>query len=254
VKQTLTSPARTAPASFLRHATDVASFYGFRPARDIERMTQNRLVKRVGAHTFETVAQVSATRVSMHPGDPVLAYYASPYPTNLPTACLPRESGEFGLQVIGSQESVGEVVMLKTLSAIITEWGAAIVRVRVNAVGDKESQQRFVRELSVYTRKHMHSFDEAVQGAIAANPLSVYANPNDTVKKILSEGPRAGGRRRTNRVGDTGGGRPRRPPHDGSAARTDFLASRRNHSSAPGCGPGSPVRQSVGQTAGLRLQ
>lgn len=190
MKQTQTSSARTAPASFLRHATDVASFYGFRPARDIERMTQNRLVKRVGAHTFETVAQVSATRVSMHPGDPVLAYYASPYPTNLPTACLPRESGEFGLQVIGSQESVGEVVMLKTLSAIITEWGAAIARVRVNATGDRDSQQRFLRELSIYTRKHAPSFEEGVREAIAQNPLAAYVCPSELAKKILSEGPR----------------------------------------------------------------
>jgi len=191
VKQITTPPARTAPASFLRHATDVASFYGFRPAREIERMAANRLVKRVGAHTFETVAQVSTMRVAMHPGEPALAYYASPNPTHIPDNCMARESGEFGLQVIGSPESVGEVVILKTLSAIITEWGAAIVRVRVNAVGDKESQQRFVRELSIYTRKHMQSFDEAVQGAIAANPLSAYTNPSDTVKQILSEGPRS---------------------------------------------------------------
>ncbi len=154
-------------------------------------MTQNRLVKRVGAHTFETVAQVSATRVSMHPGEPVLAYYASPYPTNLPTVCLPRESGEFGLQVIGSQESVGEVVMLKALSAIITEWGAAIARVRVNATGDRDSQQRFLRELLIYTRKHAQSFDESAREAIAQNPLAVYAHPSEPVKKILSEGPRS---------------------------------------------------------------
>ena len=70
MKQLNAPPARTAPASFLRHATDVASFYGFRPAREIERMAQNRLVKRVGAHTFETVSHVSATRVAMSPGEP----------------------------------------------------------------------------------------------------------------------------------------------------------------------------------------
>jgi histidyl-tRNA synthetase len=168
----------------------VASFYGFRPARDIERMAQNRLVKRMGAHTFETAAQVSVTRVAMRPGEPVLAYYASPYPTNLPRGCAPRESGEFGLQVIGSQESVGEVVMLKTLSAIITEWGASIERVRVNATGDRDSQQRFLRELSVYTRKHLQHFDEELREAIAQNPLSAYACPSEQAKKLLSEGPR----------------------------------------------------------------
>jgi histidyl-tRNA synthetase len=191
VKQQNNPSARTAPASFLRHATDVASFYGFRPAREIERMAANRLVKRVGAHTFETVSHVSATRVAMRPGEPALAYYASPYPTHIPKNFLPRESGEFGLQVIGSGESLGEVVLLKTLSAIITEWGAAIERVRINATGDKDSQQRFLRELSVYTRKHMQSFDEPARADIAANPLSAYICPNDNVKQLLSEGPRS---------------------------------------------------------------
>ena len=185
------SPARTAPASFLRHATDVASFYGFRPAREIEGMARDRLVKRVGAHTFETVSHVSATRVAMRPGEPALAYYASPSPTHLPKNFAPRESGEFGLQVIGSGESVGEVVLLKTLSAIITEWGANILRVRVNATGDKDSQQRFLRELSGYTRKHMQSFDEAARGEIAQNPLSAYIAPSDSVKELLTDGPRS---------------------------------------------------------------
>lgn len=191
MKQPITPSARTAPASFLRHATDVASFYGFRPAREIERMAANRLVKRVGAHTFETVSHVSATRVAMRPGEPALAYYASPYPTHIPKNFAPRESGEFGLQVIGSGESVGEVVLLKTLSAIITEWGACISRVRVNASGDKDSQQRFLRELSVYTRKHAESFDEATREAIAQNPLSAYVGPSSTAQQILKEGPRS---------------------------------------------------------------
>jgi histidyl-tRNA synthetase len=154
-------------------------------------MAANRLVKRVGAHTFETVSHVSATRVAMRPGEPALAYYASPYPTHIPKNFTARESGEFGLQVIGSPESVGEVVLLKTLSAIITEWGAAISRVRINASGDKDSQQRFLRELSVYTRKHMQEFSEAEQGNIAANPLSAYIAPCETTQQLLKEGPRS---------------------------------------------------------------
>ena len=191
MKNTTTPPARTAPASFLRHATDVAAFYGFRPARDIEAMARNRLVKRVGAHTFETVAHVSATRVAMSPSDPALAYYASPSPTHLPPSFVPRESGEFGLQVIGSQESVGEVIILKTLASILTEWGSSIARVRVNATGDKDSQQRFLRELLTYTRKHMQSFDEHTREAVALNPLSAYIAPSDSTREILKDGPRA---------------------------------------------------------------
>ncbi len=183
--------SRTSPASFLKHASDVANFYGFRPAREIEKAAANRLEKRRGANSFDTVAHVNAMYLALRPGEPSLSYYASPTPTFLPKAMAPRESGEFGLQVIGSNDSVGEVVLLKTLSAILTEWGSIIQRVRVNATGDKDSQQRFMRELSTYIKKQLGHFQECCKESGALNPLTPYSCDNLECRAVLSSGPRS---------------------------------------------------------------
>ena len=183
--------SRTSPASFLKHASDVADFYGFRPAREVEKAAANRLEKRKGANSFDAVAHVNATYLLLRPGEPSLSYYASPSPTFLPASLAARETGEFGLQVIGSGDSVGEVVLLKTLSAILTEWGATIQRVRVNATGDKDSQQRFMRELSTYVKKQLGNFHECCKEGGALNPLAPYACTNLECRAILSSGPRS---------------------------------------------------------------
>jgi len=183
--------SRTSPASFLKHASDVASFYGFRPAHEVERAARNRLEKRKGANSFDSVAFVNAVHLQLKPGEPSLAYYASPAPTFLPKSLSPRESGEFGLQVIGSFDSVGEVVLLKTLSAILTEWGATISRVRVNATGDKDSQQRFGRELSTFTRKQQNNFRECCKETLLHNPYAPYACQNPECRALLTNGPRS---------------------------------------------------------------
>lgn len=183
--------SRTSPASFLKHASDVASFYGFRPAKEVEKAARNRLEKSRGANSFDTVAYFNAMHLALKPGEPSLSYYASPAPTFTPKALNPKEAGEFGLQVVGSSDSVGEVVLLKTLSAILTEWGATISRVRVNATGDKDSQQRFMRELSTFTRKQANHFSDCCKEAALQNPYSPYQCQNIECRAVLTSGPRS---------------------------------------------------------------
>jgi histidyl-tRNA synthetase len=184
------SAARNSPASFLKHASDVASFYGFRPARELERIAADRLEKRRGAHSFEVVARASVMCSVLRPGEPSLAFYANATPLFLPRHFVPQEMGEFTLMVAGSAESVSEVVLLKTLAAIIVEWGMPVTRVRVNALGDKDSQQRFGRELSLYVRKQVAGLSEKCREHAPGNPLSLYGCEHVQCREILRDGPR----------------------------------------------------------------
>src|SRR5665213_2073044 len=132
--------ARTAPQKFLKHATDVALFYGFRPAHEIERLAMSAKGEHASGHSkphgvysFSTSAAAAAAFAASRPNEPALIFYATPNPAYLSPQIAPglsgRELGEFGLQVLGSSESVGEVVLLKTVSAIVAEWGAPLTRV-----------------------------------------------------------------------------------------------------------------------------
>lgn len=170
----MSAPQRTSPASFLKLSADVASFYGFKPIK---------------AQNFSAAA--SALSASAERGEPALAFWASASPGYLPALfSQSRELGEFGLQVVGSQESVSEVVLLKTLTAIITEWGGTIARVRVNALGDKDSKMRYARELSVYLRKHAPEMDEACRGLLSGDPVAALVCQTAVSREVLEGGPR----------------------------------------------------------------
>jgi histidyl-tRNA synthetase len=99
--------------------------------------------------------------------------------------------GEFGMHVVGAQESLGEILLLKTVFSILTEWGSGVSRVRVNALGDRDSKLRFERELSVYLRKHLQTLDPGCRKAMSEKPLDTYVCTNETCRNLLADGPRA---------------------------------------------------------------
>ena len=86
---------------------------------------------------------------------------------------------------------MGEIVLIKTLAAIAQEWGTPLVRVRVNALGDKDSKLRFARELSGYLRKHAERLDEDCRQAYSENPLTPYFCGAPGCRTVLEDGPRA---------------------------------------------------------------
>jgi histidyl-tRNA synthetase len=187
------------PTSFIKHAADVASFYGFRPMREIERECLNtedtkpraRRLNGSNLHTFASASQLCAMRAAMRPSDPVLAYYATPVPGYAPGNISSRESGEFGLAVVGTPESVGEIVLLKTLTTIAHEWGSPLAKVRLNALGDKDSQLRFTRELLIHIRKRFDLLSDEERKTVVQNPLSVYRLPVEKTVEILTDSPRS---------------------------------------------------------------
>ncbi len=189
----MTSPSRTAPSSFLKHAADVASFYGFRPAGEL--MPKARLVmpnlERVRSHTFTSVSTVC---VACATTEPALAFWASPSPAHLPPGKggdIKNELGEFGLHIAGTPESLGEIMLLKTLSTIITEWGATLRAVRLNALGDRDSKARYARELSYYFRKHQDELCPECRARITTEPTAPFSCLHEQCRAVASTAPRA---------------------------------------------------------------
>ncbi|MBC7836283.1 hypothetical protein H7X87_00690 [Acetobacteraceae bacterium] len=190
------STNRISPVSFLKLSADVASFYGFRPAREVERaaakyIKDERARIARGPHTFATTAAMSAAWAVARPQEPVLAFYATPSPSHLPYGFPARETGEFGLQIVGTSESVGEIMLFKTLAAILSEWGAPLARVRVNAIGDRDSRERFLRELTLHVRKHSSRFEPAERDLLAQNSLLLYHFDLDLAREVRAEAPRS---------------------------------------------------------------
>lgn len=179
------------PATFLKHSSDVATFYGFRPVREIEREVPKAAgLARRAPYTFESATAVCAARAAARPGEPVLGFYATPSPEHAPLSLPQRETAEFGLQVMGTGESVGEILLLKTLAMIAQEWGTKPRAVRLNALGDRDSQQRFVRELGTHVRRHADRLTPTCREQALKNPLAIYNCSEEGCRALVAEAPR----------------------------------------------------------------
>jgi histidyl-tRNA synthetase len=102
-----------------------------------------------------------------------------------------RDMGEFGLHIVGVPDSLAEIVMLKTMSTIMSEWGAPLARVRLNALGDKDSKARFEREVSGYLRKHAVHLHEGCRDGLGKDLMAPYACESALCRSVVESGPRA---------------------------------------------------------------
>ena len=87
------SPNRPSPQKFIKHAADVASSYGFRPAREVERVARavkGHGIERARMHNFVTVSTVCTACTTLLTPEPALAWWASPWPTHLPPGAAAR--------------------------------------------------------------------------------------------------------------------------------------------------------------------
>lgn len=69
---------------------------------------------------------------------------------------MPR-TGEVSLvlQVFGVNKSIAEAILIQTIRSLLTDIGFPHHLVRINSIGDRESQNRYTRELTTYLRKRI---------------------------------------------------------------------------------------------------
>lgn len=189
-------PSRLAPASFLKHAQEVASSYGFKSLREVEQTLALEKKSKSGSYTFESATALSLqAAAAQKSAEPVLAYWSSASSAHLPKAIEQQKPeggvGEFSLQIAGVESAVAEVVVLKAIATIVEEWGAPLLRVRLNALGDKDSRARFEREAAAYVRKHQAHVGAECQEHSQKDPLVVYTCQSELCRSIAESGPRA---------------------------------------------------------------
>jgi len=187
---------RVSPVSFLKLAADVSSFYGFRPVREVEKRAlllskDNRPKTTSRSHTFASTASLATACVAHDEHEPVLVFYATPSPTHPPHGFSLRDMGEFGLQIIGTSESVSEIILLQTIATILLEWGVSLKSVRINALGDKDSRERFTRELIIHIKKNANRLPSQMYPLLEKDPSLLYHLEEEEARAVANEAPRS---------------------------------------------------------------
>lgn len=95
------------------------------------------------------------------------------------------------LDVIGSTKSIAEALLIQTISALLLEEGYTELSVHLNSVGDKESANRFVREITNYYRKNIASVPASCRMTLRRNPAELLECSHEKCRLLGQESPKS---------------------------------------------------------------
>ncbi|MFA5841994.1 MAG: histidine--tRNA ligase [Candidatus Paceibacterota bacterium] len=103
---------------------------------------------------------------------PVMLYYYGPFFRHEnPQRGRFRQFYQFGLEVLGSDKSIADAIVIRTAATILNEAGFDNLTVEVNSIGDNACRPAYIRELTGYYKKHIDHICANCKDRLKENPL-----------------------------------------------------------------------------------
>jgi histidyl-tRNA synthetase len=77
-----------------------------------------------------------------------------------------------GLEILGTEKSVAEAIIIKTMIEILKEEGFSNLYVNLNSIGERDSTSRYSKEVGLYFRKHLDELAPSCRQLFRKDPLS----------------------------------------------------------------------------------
>lgn len=147
---------------------------------------------RLPLHVEEKIALLrmySENEMHMLP-QPVMFYFKEPF-----RGSLKKGSGSYhrycDLEIMGGTKSIAEALLIQTTRAILKEEGYENICVEINSIGDRESINRFSRDLTNYYRKHINDMHAECRQLLKKDPFDLLGCTNDKCRKINEGAPKS---------------------------------------------------------------
>ncbi len=98
---------------------------------------------------------------------------------------------ESSLITMGSSKSVCECISIQAGLNILRELGYKETEVRVNSIGDKDSMSEFQKQINVFIKKNINSFDAELRQAIKKDPFVLLKEPKEVWKNWIDLCPKS---------------------------------------------------------------
>ncbi len=103
---------------------------------------------------------------------PVMLYsYGPVYRHENPQRGRLRQFRQFNLEILGTEKSIADALIIRTLITILEEFGFKDLIVDINSMGDKETRPTFLKDLTNYYKKHLDGLCKDCHERIKTNPL-----------------------------------------------------------------------------------
>lgn len=121
---------------------------------------------------------------------PVMLYHAGPvFRHDNPQKGRYRQFYQFDVDALGSEKSVVDALVIRTIYTILEEAGAKDLVVTLNSIGDKESRPAYIRELVNYYKKHLKDLPPIDQERLKTNPLRILDSKDPKTQEINTGAP-----------------------------------------------------------------
>lgn len=95
------------------------------------------------------------------------------------------------LEVLGASGAIAEATLIQAARAMLAEEGYLNTMVEINAIGDRESSIRFVRELTNYYRKHINEMTPEARQLFKQDAFDLLGFHDESVKELNNHAPRS---------------------------------------------------------------
>ncbi len=183
---------------FFEKAQEIAVYYGFTPIETPVVEAEDVFTSSVGIGTdivdkeMYTLKTKGGDHLALRPEgtagimrsyiekgmqsfpQPIMLYYYGPFfRHDNPQRGRYRQFHQFGVEIIGTDKSIADALIIKTTLAILEEAGAKNLVVDINSIGDKECRPAYIRELTNYYRKHASDLGAIDRERLKTNPLRI---------------------------------------------------------------------------------
>ena len=201
---------------FFEKAQEVAEYYGFKPIETPMVEDEEVFTTAIGEgtdvvdkemysfktkggdkialrpeHTAGTVRAYIEHGMGSLP-QPVMMYtYGPSFRHDNPQKGRYRQFYQFDLDAFGSEKSIVDALVIKTMFTILSEAGATDLAVDINSIGDKECRGKYIRELTNYYKKHLKDLPAVDKERLVKNPLRILDSKESKTIELNADAPDA---------------------------------------------------------------
>lgn len=199
---------------FFEKAAEVAVYYGFKPIHTPILEKEELYTRGVGEATdivekeLYSLKTKGGTALAARPEgtagvmrayieggmhtepQPVMLYYYGPFfRHDKPQRGRHREFFQFGLEVLNTEKSIADALVIHMSHLILEEAGLKNLSVLINSIGDAQCRPHYIRELTAYYRKHINKLCADCRQRIKDNPLRLLDCKNEQCVSLKEDAP-----------------------------------------------------------------
>ena len=123
---------------------------------------------------------------------PILLYsYGPVFRHENPQLGRLREFRQFNLEILGSEKSIADALVIKTAYDILSDFGFKDLLIDINSMGDSETRSSYLRELTSYYKKNISEMCKNCNERLKTNPLRLLDCKDEACQQYKEKAPQS---------------------------------------------------------------